>query len=164
MFLQKSQVEPSRGKFAAEWSKSRAIRHWFVYFKDGRCGPGRSTSIILLHRMTNQQMVPVCFLVFGQRLCMQCSHFGVYLLRKNHEKTTAVSHGTCETTDKQLLSVKVPRTRHSKSISFAMCFSKVWGQKDGQGYPVETKNKCMQCGIALCLVPCSREYHNNIDN
>ena len=65
-------------------------------------------------------MVPVCFLVFGQRLCMQCPHFGVYLLRKNHEKTTAVSHGTCETTDKQLLSAKAPRTRHSKSISFAV--------------------------------------------
>ena len=54
----------------------------------------------------------------------------IYQLRKKHEKTTAVSHGTCETTDKQLLAAKAPRTQHGKSISFAVCFNKVWEQKE----------------------------------
>ena len=41
---------------------------------------------------------------------------------------------------------------------------KVLGRKMEKCNPVETKNKCMQCRIALCPVPCFREYHNNVSN
>ena len=37
---------------------------------------------------------------------------------------------------------------------------KIAGRKTEKGYPVETKTKCTQCGIALCPVRCFREYHD----
>ena len=34
------------------------------------------------------------------------------------------------------------------------------GRKTPKGYPVETKNKCKQCGVALCKVRCFADYHS----
>ena len=33
------------------------------------------------------------------------------------------------------------------------------GRKTPKGYPIETKNKCQQCNVALCKVQCFAEYH-----
>ncbi|KAL9978523.1 hypothetical protein ACROYT_G016049 [Oculina patagonica] len=33
------------------------------------------------------------------------------------------------------------------------------GRKTAKGYPVETRNKCQQCGVALCKVGCFDAYH-----
>ena len=37
---------------------------------------------------------------------------------------------------------------------------KTAGRKTPKGYPVETKNKCQECGVALCKVRCFVEYHS----
>ena len=37
---------------------------------------------------------------------------------------------------------------------------KTTGRKTPQEYPVETKNKCQECGVALCKVQCFVEYHS----
>ena len=44
----------------------------------------------------------------------------------------------------------------------AVCSVQIAGEKTAKRSPVKTKNKCMRCGIALCLPPCFREYHSNI--
>lgn len=37
---------------------------------------------------------------------------------------------------------------------------KASGRKTQRGYPVETKNKCQQCNVALCKLRCFDEYHS----
>ena len=37
---------------------------------------------------------------------------------------------------------------------------KTTGRKTPQEYPVEMKNKCQECGVALCKVRCFVEYHS----
>ena len=37
---------------------------------------------------------------------------------------------------------------------------KTTGRKTPEEYPVEMKNKCQECGVALCKVRCFVEYHS----
>ena len=37
------------------------------------------------------------------------------------------------------------------------------GRKTPKGYPIETRNKCQQCDVALCKVRCFAEYHSAAD-
>ena len=99
------------------------ICHQSVHSTHGRRGSSRPASIILLYEPDNEEMVPVCFLVFIKHLCLQCPHFGMRPSRQQQKKTTIVSSGTRKAAHRQLLSAKASCNWHSKSISFTTYIS-----------------------------------------